>query len=399
MPDIERLTFTGDVAHLYRDDGSIVTMVPTVTNQWVPQNGRQYPIPPGSGGGATITITAEMVEAAVTSVGGSVSAMLDTSANIAAMFNAAVAGSYPDILSSKNRVACLVGECAQETDWFKTTTEYGAGTHDYSPYDGRGFIQLTHQSNYAGFGDWMETIKKLTDENYFVNNPTELADTQYAAYTAIYYFTQVLWGGQNLFQLCDTASTPWHNISRAINVGDPNSGTAAYGEADRATAIDAVLAVTPDPESPAPPTGLQDALVAWMTGHVGAFRYSQASPQRRDPVTYGQTDCSGLTGYVYETVADTHIGWWTGTHDDGQQQYGTIIEEGSSGQSPNEANLVKGDLIFFNWSGPNKDFVHVDMYIGSNQVCGHGGPGMGPTVKTMDTRCAAAYNWRVRRYI
>lgn len=399
MPDVERLTFKGNVGYLYRDDGSVVTMVPTVQNQWVPENGKQYPLPPGGSGGPTIAVTAAMVEAAVTSVGGSLSAMLDTSTNIAKAFNDAVAGSYPDILSSKNRVACLVGECAQETDWFKTTVEYSAGSNSYSPYDGRGFIQLTHQSNYAAFGQWMQSIGKLTDANYFVDNPTALGDVQYAAYTAIYYFTQVKWSGQNLMQLCDTASDPWANISRAINRGDPNSTLAAYGEADRTTAINAVLGVTPDPTSPTTPTGLPDALVAWVEAHEGAFRYSQASPQRLDPVTYGQTDCSGLMGYVYETVANKHIGWWTGTHDDGQQQYGTVIESGSSGTSPDEALLQKGDLIFYMWSGYNANYDHVDMYVGANQVSGHGGPGMGPNRKTMDTRCAAAYQWRVRRYL
>jgi putative chitinase len=399
MPDITRLTFAGNVAHVMRDDGSIVKMLPFTTNQWVPDGGNQYPITQPGPGGPTIAVTAAMIEAAVTSVGGSVSAMVDTSANIAAAFNDAVAQSYPSILSSKNRVACLIGECAEESAWFQTTTEYGAGSHSYSPYDGRGFIQLTFQSNYAAFGVWLKNLGLLTDSNYFVDNPTALSDLKWAPYTAIYYFTQKSWGGSNLFQLCDTASSPWSNISRAINEGDPNATTPAYGETDRTTAINAVLGATPDPSAPPPPTGQQDALAAWMTSHVGAFRYSQASPQRLDPVTYGQTDCSGLTYYVYKTVANTHIGTWTGTHDDGQQQYGTVVEDGSSGSSPNEANMVKGDLVFYNWSGPNVDFDHVDMYVGSNQVCGHGGPGVGPNTKTMSSRCAAAYNWRVRRYI
>lgn len=399
MPDIERLTFKGRIGYIYRDDGSVVTMTPTVANQWVAQNGKQYPIPPGEASGAKIVVTAAMIEAAVTSVGASVGAMIDTSANIAKSFNDAIAATYPDILSSKNRVACLIGECAQETDWFKTTTEYSAGSNSYSPYDGRGFIQLTHSSNYAAFGTWMKSLGLLTDARYFVDNPTALSAIRYASYTAIYYFTQVKWDSKNLFQLCDTASSPWSNISRAINRGDPNASSPAYGEADRATAINAVLGVTPDPASDPPATGLQAAVVDWMTSHVGDFRYSQSSPQRRDPVTYGQTDCSGLTGYIYETVAKKHIGWWTGSHDDGQQQYGTVVQNGVNGTSPNEANMVLGDLVFFNWDGPSPDFDHVDMYIGDNKVCGHGGPGMGPNIKTLSTRCAAAYNWRVRRYL
>jgi len=400
VPDIKRLTFTGNIGQIYRDDGTMVKMVPSVHNQWIPDGGNAFPTPPIPPGGSTIVITAAMVEAAVTSVGGSLTAMVDTSANIAAVFNAAVAGSYPDILSSKNRVACLVGECAQETDWYKTTTEYGAGGHAYSPYDGRGFIQLTWQTNYAGFGAWMNSIGKLSDATYFVDNPTALAELQYAAYTAIYYFTQKSWSGKNLFEWCDTSSTPWHDISRAINRGDPASTSAAYGEADRTTAIDAVWAITPDPTSPTVPTGLQDAVAAWMVAHTGDFRYSQASPQRLDPVTYGQTDCSGCVAYAYKVAANgKHIGWWTGTHDDGQQQYGTVIENGGSGGTPNETNMVKGDLVFFNWSGPNINFDDVKMYIGSNQLSGQGGPGMGPVTKSLSGVCAVAYNWRVRRYL
>lgn len=398
MPDITGLTFAGNVGIIKRDDGSIVRMIPATVNQWLPDGGRLYPTPPPPSGSPTITITGAMIEAAVNSAGGSLAAMIDTSDNIAAMFNDAVAKSYPDILSSKNRVACLVGECAQETDWYKTTTEYGTG-QSYAPYIGRGFIQLTFSSNYADFGAWMKQIGLLTDSNYFVDNPTALSDKKWAAFTAIYYFTQKIWNSQNLFEICDTSSTPWANVSRAINRGDPASTSPAYGEAARTAAIDAVLAVTPDPTAPTPQTGTQQALATWMTDHLDAFRYSQQSPQRLDPVTYGQTDCSGLTYYVYKTVANTNIGTWTGTHDNGQQQYGTLIQTGVHGEAPNEANLVVGDLIFFNWDSTNTVMDHVDMYIGNNQVCGHGGPDMGPNIKTMNTRCQAAYNWAVRRYI
>lgn len=396
MVDIKRLTFAGNVGFLYRDDGSIVKMLASTTNQWVPDGGNEFPIPPSGPPGATIGITAAMIEAAVDSAGGSLGAMVDTSTNIAAAFNAAVAASYPDVLSSKKRIACLVGECAQETDWFQTTTEYGAGGNPYSPYDGRGYIQLTHSGNYAGFGVWCKTLKLLTDSNYFVDDPPELAALNWAPYTAIYYFTQVKWAGKNLFEYCDLSSTPWHDISRAINVGNPFSGTPAYAEAIRAAAIDAVYAITPDPTTPTPPTGLQDALAAWMVAHLGDFTYSQASG-RRTPMTSGYTDCSALLGWLYQDLADIHIGWWTGSHSDGQQQYGTVVENGTG--APDEGGMIKGDLVFFNWSGPNVNFDHVDMYIGSNQVCGHGGPGSGPVVKTLSTRCAAAYNWRVRRYL
>lgn len=143
-----------------------------------------------------------------------------------------------------------------------------------------------------------------------------------------------------------------------------------------------------------PPTGDQAAVVAWLVAHIGAFAYSQASG-RLSPLTSGYTDCSALMHYVYSAVAGIEIGTWTGA----QQGYGTIIEDGGGGSSPVEANMVLGDLLFYSWSGPNSNYDHVDMYTGPNQVLGHGGPGSGPTYKTMDTRAAAAYEWRVRRYI
>ena len=143
-----------------------------------------------------------------------------------------------------------------------------------------------------------------------------------------------------------------------------------------------------------PPTGDQAAVVAWLVAHINAFAYSQGSG-RTSPLTSGYTDCSALVWFAYRTVTGLEIGTWTGA----QQGYGTVIQDGVAGSSPNEANMVLGDLLFYSWSGPNSNYDHVDMYTGPNQVLGHGGPGSGPTYKTMDTRAAAAYEWRVRRYI
>lgn len=143
-----------------------------------------------------------------------------------------------------------------------------------------------------------------------------------------------------------------------------------------------------------PATGTQADLVAWMVAHIDAFAYGQGSG-RLSPLTSGYADCSGLTWFAYKTVTGLEIGTWTGA----QQGYGTVIENGGGGSSPVEANMVLGDLLFYSWSGHNANYDHVDMYTGPNQVLGHGGPGTGPTYKVMDTRAAAAYEWRVRRYI
>jgi cell wall-associated NlpC family hydrolase len=151
---------------------------------------------------------------------------------------------------------------------------------------------------------------------------------------------------------------------------------------------------TTDAGTDPPPAGTQADLVAWMVAHISAFAYSQASG-RLSPLTSGYTDCSGLTWFCYKTVTGIDIGTWTGA----QQGSGTVIQDGLAGSSPTEANMVLGDLVFYSWSGPNSNYDHVDMYTGPNQVLGHGGPESGPTYKVMNTRCAAAYEWRVRRYL
>ena len=397
----------GDYLYLHTGDGQTVSFYQIGGWRWVASrdlsvgDGGQIEVPGdgGSGGSGGITVTAGMVEAAVQSAGGSLGAMRWTSSEIASMFNEAIAAVAPGILTNKKRAACLIGQCAQETDWFKTTTEYTAGGNPYSPYDGRGFIQLTWRDNYAGFGAWMKSKGKLSDSNYFVNNPTALAGKEWAAYTAIYYFTVKSWSGKTLWQWCDDASSPWATISRAINRGSPTSPYAAYHESIRATAINAVLAVTPDPTPP--PTGggneKVQAVVDYYISKVRAWAYSQG-PLRYSPETSGYSDCSASLRWAYRHKANIEIGTYTGD----QQRYGKIIIDNKNGQAT-DADLAKmrtGDLIFIMWSGWNSTYDHVEMYIGNNQNIGHGGPGYGPVI-TPNTKVytGGCYRWRVRRYI
>lgn len=391
MANIRYVEDLGAMLVVHFDDNTIQRCLSLSTNRWMGRRTGSATPPPSddAGEGTGVAITAGMIQAAVQSVGGSTSAMVGTAQGIADSFNAAVNKVAPGILSSKKRAAVLVGECAQETDWYKTTTEYGAGGASYAPYVGRGFIQLTWQSNYAGFGKWMKAKGLLTDENYFVNNPERLADLQWAPYTAIYYFSRTF-EGETLWEWCDATSSPWSAVSRAINRGSPSATSPAYGESVRATAINAALAVAPEPTQPT--SGDGEALVKWMLDHVGKYAYSQASG-RLTPDAYGYTDCSGLVRYCYLQVCKKEIGTYTGA----QQNYGRIIID--TNQALNESIMRKGDLVFFNWSYNNPKFDHVEMYLGNNQICGHGGPGNGPTVKSLSGNVSSAYNFRVRRYV
>ena len=138
----------------------------------------------------------------------------------------------------------------------------------------------------------------------------------------------------------------------------------------------------------------QQELVNLITSYVGQFAYSQGAG-RLDPLSSGYTDCSGLCWFVYQQVTGIEIGTWTGA----QNQHGTIVGTGSGANLPlNDMQL--GDLVIFLRGSSTR---HVEMYIGENQLCGHGGPGNGPTIKEdAQSYAAANYNWNnwvVRRYI
>ena len=131
----------------------------------------------------------------------------------------------------------------------------------------------------------------------------------------------------------------------------------------------------------------------WLLDHEHAFAYSQGAG-RMSPEDSGYTDCSALMWYVYHIITGQEIGTWTGD----QQNYGTVIADGSGALPQDQMQVM--DLVFFNWSYDNPMYDHVEAYIGNNQLTGHGGPGSGPYVKeNADAYASSAYNWRVRRYL
>jgi putative chitinase len=69
--------------------------------------------------------------------------------------------------------ASWLATMAQESDYFRTTTEYG-GAKRYDPYRGRTFEQITWRDNYASFGKWCHAKGLVSDPRVFVNTPTSL---------------------------------------------------------------------------------------------------------------------------------------------------------------------------------------------------------------------------------
>lgn len=161
-------------------------------------------------------------------------------AQIATYFNDAMTKYGGGQFSNKKRVAALLSECLMESAYFRTTVEY-ASTGSYQPFRGRTFIQITWKSNYAAFGKWCVSkgLLKKGQENYFVNNPTDLGQAQWSAIGGVWYFTQVKWGGKNLCQIADAGSSL--AIGRAVNLGNPYSSATPAGQSARDAAYNVVM--------------------------------------------------------------------------------------------------------------------------------------------------------------
>ena len=347
---------------------------------------------PGGIGGAGVFITEEMVRAGATAIGSPESAMVDSCKNIANAMNEAIKKKCANRFQGKKSRACLVGECAQETDWFKTYREYAGSATTGDNYFGRGMIQLTWRSNYAGFGEWWGIDA--------VGNPDLLLRTENAAATGPYYFTSRSWGGKDLCAWADDhngdKTGDWTPISAAINRGNPYAGS-PYGNANRNAAINAVLKVTPDVNAGG---GNAAAAVAKMLSWQGTLFYSQNASIRNNTPRSGGGDCSStvIAAYVEAGVCSREqmggnaaaIGY-TGT----LGRAGKYVCNNAAG---NIGKMLPGDLILISWGGGGWPWDHVEMYIGDGKICGHGGPGMGPTVKACNVYNVSSSN-EVRRYV
>jgi predicted chitinase len=129
--------------------------------------------------------------------------------------------------------ATLIANCCQESAYFRTTEEYDKDG-PYAPYIGRTFIQVTWEDNYRAFGDYAvkHGLVGLTDDDYFVNNPTKLAHQKWAWWGPCWYFSKT-WDGQTLVEIADTDPDPNTAVAKAINMGDPDSPNTPGGMKDR----------------------------------------------------------------------------------------------------------------------------------------------------------------------
>lgn len=118
-------------------------------------------------------------------------------------------GHTPDMACDRGFVAALIGECAQESDWFCATAEYGGPSTRCAPWYGRGLIQLTWQANYADCTEWFRGLGVDAD---LIADPDRAQTPVIRWLTAVYYFVRHIpahyWRDKD-----------WDSISGLVNGG------------------------------------------------------------------------------------------------------------------------------------------------------------------------------------
>lgn len=140
----------------------------------------------------------------------------------------------------------------------------------------------------------------------------------------------------------------------------------------------------------------QNAICELYRSWLDRFAYSQGAG-RLDPISSGYGDCSSTVWFAYQQVAGIDVGTWTGA----MAGKGTKIASGYSGDNLPIEDMEPADLVLIMWNGWNSSFDHVELYMGNNELWGHGGPDYGPDQTTPDARNYPRYMyyWEVRRYL
>lgn len=140
----------------------------------------------------------------------------------------------------------------------------------------------------------------------------------------------------------------------------------------------------------------QNAICELYRSWLDRFAYSQGAG-RLDPISSGYGDCSSTVWFAYQQVAGIDVGTWTGA----MAGKGTKIASGYSGDNLPIEDMEPADLVLIMWNGWNGSFDHVELYMGNNELWGHGGPNYGPDQTTTDARNYPRYMyyWEVRRYL
>jgi hypothetical protein len=168
--------------------------------------------------------------------------------------------------AGKSGIAAAVwlATLTQESDSFRTTTEYSGGTRDYAPYYGRTFQQITWSTNYSEFGAWAAT-----------NRPALLSEMQWAWLGGVWFFA-----ANGLWPYADRGD--FQQVENAVNRGALTTNGYPAGWAARLACYQAWTARVAPPADVVV-TGVMDGptvrrLQQWvgvgMDGAIGAVTYA-----------------------------------------------------------------------------------------------------------------------------
>jgi len=241
-----------------------------------------------------MSLTGAHIALALRSAGAGGGLVMGTAA-IAEAFNDAIEKYGEGLFTTADRVAALVSECMMESAYFRTTEEYNTKKGDYQPYRGRTFIQITWKSNYIKFGEWCKQQRLISDANYFVKNPSRLADLEWAAIGGVWYFTQVDFYGKPLVEYSGNIG----QVGKAVNLGDPYHKVAPNGWKAREDAYKAVRALGDSIAFP-PPTPPQKPQPEWKEDmknvYFGASKEQALKVGEQDVRINNDGDVSVISG-------------------------------------------------------------------------------------------------------
>ena len=227
-------------------------------------------------------------------------ARLDTPEQLAMELDQTLRDYAPDLGGDRDFLAALIGECAQETDWYCAVSEYGGASAWYAPWYGRGMIQLTHEANYTAFRDWLATHGSSLDPHAdpsLVTGPLRWA-------AGIYYFTQHISSGY-------WARHDWDSISGLINGGSASFRPASSGA--RAAACDAALSALSDYTWEDTMPTSQEIVTALLDTEVVREGLPDGDPRQGQPVTirailsWLDSQFAGAPAAARDALLDTEV--------------------------------------------------------------------------------------------
>lgn len=127
-----------------------------------------------------------------------------------------------------NRIAMFLAQTGEESAGFDTTEEYASGAEyegradlgntvpgDGVRFKGRTAIQITGRHNYGLFSQWAYSKGYVSSPSYFVDNPEELGNWEWAFIGAAWYWTVAR---PQINSMCDSGDI--NGVTEAINGGD-----------------------------------------------------------------------------------------------------------------------------------------------------------------------------------